>query len=193
MAAIRVTVSGSFRRHMSAIQHAVYDLTDAGAHVLSPADPRVVDAFGEFLFVASDRQRSVRLVQSRHLVAITESDFVWLVAPDGYVGPSAAMEIGFALARGVPVYSGTPLNDLTMRQFVSVVPGIVTALDRIRHPSQPEQAQPLLLEPHFALDEAHAHLESIGALLLGSVSESPETAPEVQAAARALRSSIRGL
>jgi hypothetical protein len=69
---LNVTVSGSFRRAMSAVQDAVYRLTDAGALVLSPADPRVVDEFGEFLFVASDRVRAIRLVQSRHLAAIKE-------------------------------------------------------------------------------------------------------------------------
>src|SRR6266545_2562945 len=76
------TVSGSFRRAMRQVQEAVYALTDLGVMVLSPADPRVVDELGAFLFVASDRLRIVRLVQQRHLQAISMSDFLWLVAPD---------------------------------------------------------------------------------------------------------------
>src|SRR4051794_10477549 len=78
---IKATVSGSFRRAMADVQDAVYGLTDLGVEVLSPADPRVIDAFGDFLFVASDRARVIRLVQSRHLAAIQTSDFLWLVAP----------------------------------------------------------------------------------------------------------------
>jgi len=35
-----------------------------------PSDPRVVEAIGPLLFVASDPHRSVRLVQDRHLAAI---------------------------------------------------------------------------------------------------------------------------
>src|SRR2546421_8220573 len=94
---VTATVSGSFRRAMAAVTDAVYALTDAGVRVLSPADPRIVDQFGDFVFVASDRARAIRLVQTRHLAAIDASDFVWLVAPEGYIGQSAAMELGFAV------------------------------------------------------------------------------------------------
>src|SRR5712692_6595897 len=91
---IRATVSGSFHRGLDDVQAAVASLIDAGVEVLSPADPRIVDAFGEFLFVASDRQRKIRTIQDRHLAAIAASHFVWLVAPDGYVGLSGSLEIG---------------------------------------------------------------------------------------------------
>jgi hypothetical protein len=76
-------VSGSFHRHMEGIASAVRELSSLSIRVLSPADPRVVAAQGEFLFVASDRVRSVRLVQDRHLESIRAADFLWLVCPDG--------------------------------------------------------------------------------------------------------------
>src|SRR4051812_4984387 len=115
------TVSGSFRRAMSAVQDAVYRLTDAGARVLSPADPRVVDQFGDFLFVASDRVRAIKLVQNRHLAAVEASDFLWLVAPNGYIGQSGAMELGFAVSVGTPVFSSEVPADLTLRQYVTTL------------------------------------------------------------------------
>src|SRR5436305_1073674 len=99
---LRATVSGSFHRHMPAIEAAVGELWAKGVEVLSPANPQVVDFRGEFLFVASDRLRSIKLVQDRHLEAIGQSDFVWLVCPDGYTGPSACLEIGYARCAGVP-------------------------------------------------------------------------------------------
>src|SRR5713226_8277433 len=126
----RATVSGSFRRAMRQVQEAVYALTDMGVHVLSPADPRIVDRLDSFLFVASDRLRSVRLVQQRHLFAISESDFRWLVAPDGYVGTRAASEVGYAVACGVPVLSTAVPMDVTLREFVTVVPDMKSALVR---------------------------------------------------------------
>ena len=101
---LKATVSGSFHRHMEAISAAVYELAAHSVRVLSPADPRVVAAQGEFLFVASDRVRSIRLVQDRHLESIRSADFLWLVCPDGYVGQSASMEIGFAAGAGVPSF-----------------------------------------------------------------------------------------
>src|SRR4051812_21571028 len=110
---VRATVSGSFHRHLAKIEEAVAALHDSGIKVLSPSDPRVVDSEGEFLYVASDRVRSVRLVQDRHLDAVGASDFLLLVCPDGYVGSSAALEVGFAAAHDVPVISKTAPADLT--------------------------------------------------------------------------------
>src|SRR5271156_1931883 len=100
---LTATISGSFHRHMEAITSAVHELAALSVRVLSPADPRIVAAQGEFLFVASDPVRSVRLVQDRHLESIRAADFLWLVCPDGYVGQSASMELGYAAAFDVPV------------------------------------------------------------------------------------------
>src|SRR5271154_3580069 len=102
---LKATVSGSFHRHMPAIYKAVGSLREIGIDVLSPSDPRVVDHLGEFLFVASDKLRSIKLVQDRHFEAIRCSDFLWLVCPDGYVGPSASAEIGAAHVAKTPIYA----------------------------------------------------------------------------------------
>jgi hypothetical protein len=162
-APITATVSGSFRQAMAAVQDAVYALTDAGVQVLSPADPRVVDQFGDFLFVASDRVRAINLVQDRHLAAIQASDFVWFVAPDGYIGLSGAMEIGHAVAAGTPVYCTEVPMDLTLRQYVTVVPSIADAVKRtrdLRRRRDTKRArQTLLLDPVTVLADAHAELQ----------------------------------
>lgn len=60
---LSTTVSGSFHRHLAEIGAAVAKLRGFGVEVLSPSDPQVVDEIGPFLFVASDRHRSVRLVK----------------------------------------------------------------------------------------------------------------------------------
>jgi hypothetical protein len=162
---IRGTVSGSFRRAMSAIEDAVYALTDAGVRVLSPADPRVVDQFGDFLFVASDRVRAIKLVQSRHLAAIAASDFVWVVAPEGYIGQSGAMEVGYATAVGTPVYCSEVPIDLTLRQYVTTLSGPQEVLAELaRRRRQPAHAAPpasVLLDPLDTVELAHDHLEQI--------------------------------
>jgi len=119
---LNATVSGSFRRHMEAITAAVYELAKRSVRVLSPADPRIVAQQGEFLYVASDPVTSVRLVQDRHLESIRIADFVWLVCPDGYVGQSGSMEIGYAAAAGVPIFASHDPTDLTLHQYVKVVP-----------------------------------------------------------------------
>src|ERR1700680_870288 len=125
---LKAAVSGSFHRHMAAIGAAVEELTSHSIRVLSPADPRVVAQQGEFLFVASDRVRSVRLVQDRHFEAIRAADFLWMVCPGGYVGQSASMEVGFAAAIGIPVFATRAPSDLTLREYVTIVHTLSEAL-----------------------------------------------------------------
>lgn len=175
---LTATVSGSFRQAMSAVQDAVYELTDAGARVLSPADPRVVDAFGDFMFVASDRVRAIRLVQDRHLAAIEASDFVWLVAPDGYIGLSGAMEIGHAASVRTPVYSSEVPSDLTLRQYVTTLASPSEALRRRRTASRRVSAADanVLLEPLVAVEAAHHDLDVIAGELTRAVQRSTSAA-----------------
>jgi len=166
MPMLLATVSGSFHRHMAAIAEAVAELTDLGVHVLSPADPRIVAAHHDFFFVASDKTRSVRLVQDRHLESITASAFLWLVTPDGYVGQSASMEVGYAVARGVAVYSTTLPSDLTLRQYVRQVPHVRAA---IMDSATIQEHRPLpgfLVDPLGSIGEAHDVLERMQSLLL---------------------------
>jgi hypothetical protein len=152
------TVSGTFRKAIDDVQRDVERLGDAGVLVLSPADPRIVDRFGDFVFVASDQVRHLRTVQARHLAAIEVSDFLWLVAPDGYVGTSAAMEIGFAVARRIPIYCAEVPSDLTLRQWVTVVEGIAGAVERHTGRSRAAPVENLLIDPGRAIQRSHDDL-----------------------------------
>ena len=158
---LKATVSGSFHRHMDAISTAVHELTAHSVRVLSPSDPRVVAAHGEFLFVASDRVRSVRLVQDRHLESIRSADFLWLVCPDGYVGQSASMEIGFAAGAGVQIFATSSPADLTLREYVTIVPTLAEAVQIVAGRARPMCAEGFLIDPHASIAEAHAILERI--------------------------------
>ena len=158
---LRAAVSGSFHRHMAAITAAVQELASLSIRVLSPADPRVVAHQGEFLFVASDRVRSVRLVQDRHLESIRAADFLWLVCPDGYVGQSASMEVGFAAAIGIPIFATRAPSDLTLREYVAIVPTIPDALRRAETSSRSRRREGVLIDPHASVEEAHKLLEKL--------------------------------
>jgi len=162
---LNATVSGSFHRHMGAITAAVHELAALSVRVLSPADPRIVAYQGEFLFVASDPIRSVRLVQDRHLESIRATDFLWLVCPDGHVGQSASMEIGYAAAIGVPILATQAPSDLTLRQYVKTVPSLATAVRMIAASPQRRRPEGILIDPHASVEKAHYILERIGAAL----------------------------
>ncbi len=162
---LKAAVSGSFHRHMSAIAAAVEELGEHSVRVLSPADPRVVAQQGDFLFVASDRVRSVRLVQDRHLESIRAAHFLWLVCPDGYVGQSASMELGFAAAVSVPIFAIHPPEDLTLRQYVKIVPAMASAIEVVNASSTSEKPGTLIINPHASIEEAHGILERIEAAM----------------------------
>jgi hypothetical protein len=181
---LAATVSGSFRRSMAAVQEDVRALSDLGVLVLSPADPRIVDKFGDFVFVASDRIRHIKSVQGRHLASIAASDFLWLVATDGYVGQSAAMEIGYAVAREVPIFASEVPLDLTLRQWVTTVHGPDEAVGivqaRHRDPARLDASTAegaALLMPDEAIQASHDDLVVAQGWLSARAGEtSPEAA-----------------
>lgn len=156
---IRVTVSGSFHRHMAQIADAVAAFGALGVEVLSPSDPRVVDADGDFLFVASDKLRSRRLVEDRHLEAIRASDFLWVVCPDGYTGASTSGEILAAAVLGKPVYSIHAALDITIGDYVETVATMADAVARAAKVQQalamPPVSNHVLLEPNSLLQSAY--------------------------------------
>lgn len=163
---LAATVSGSFHRNLSGVCDAVAALRENGVRVLSPADPRVVEEVGQLLFLASDIWRSIRLVQDRHLQAIANSDFLWLVCPDGYIGPSVSLEIGFALANNLPVYSQRLPDDLTLRHYVELVGDVREVVAAVR----PRRAKAvnlpsLLLDADVAIETAHYRLDTVATIL----------------------------
>lgn len=183
MSKISVTVSGSFRRHLPQVQDAVKELTQAGVEVLSPASPVVVDRIENFVFVASDSHRSPRLVQDRHLAAIQASDFLWLVCPDGYVGQSAALEVGYAVAQGIPVWAKDAPEDLTLKQYVGVLRNCTEAVKMARRLQRTTTTtkDALLLDPVSATEEVHRVAANLRALL---------TSPSGKSAGRALEERV---
>jgi hypothetical protein len=170
---LTAAVSGSFHRHMEAITAAVHELAERDVRVLSPADPRIVAQQGEFLFVASDRVRSVRLVQDRHLESIRAANFLWLVCPDGYVGQSASMEVGYAAAVGVPIFAMQAPTDLTLRQYVNIVPSLAAAVTTIRQAPYAHEPEGILIDPHASVEHAHGILDEIETTLTRATSNPP--------------------
>jgi hypothetical protein len=185
---LSAAVSGSFHRHMDVITAAVHELAALSVRVLSPADPRIVARQGEFLFVASDRIRSVRLVQDRHLESIRAANFLWLVCPDGYVGQSASMEVGFAAAVGVPIFALRDPSDLTLRQYVTTVVSLREAL-RIIGPNPQSRPGAVLIDPHPSIEKAHHLLERINSVLTSRNNSS--SAAQVYSDMENVRTSLR--
>lgn len=128
---IRCTLSGSYHKDRKGLRSAYSELTTCGCQVLSPH--RLEFDAEDTLFVrdrAEDKLSETDL-EGHHLLSIKQSDFLWVHAPNGYIGTSTSMEIGFAFANNIPVFSSDAIEDVTLRHFIRTVPSVYRALESI--------------------------------------------------------------
>ena len=59
-----------------------------------------------------------------HYAAIDESGAVYFLTPDGYMGTSCKIELGYAIAKNKPVYFSEPTSDIGLdcyvKEFISL-------------------------------------------------------------------------
>jgi NTP pyrophosphatase (non-canonical NTP hydrolase) len=113
-----VVISGTYRKDHEGLRRAYEELQGLGCKVLSPTSVDIVREVDGFVFMQGEEHSLPENLELRHLNAIQEAQFVWLHAPEGYVGVSAALEVGFARAIGIPVYSRTHVSDPILATFV---------------------------------------------------------------------------
>lgn len=122
----RAVLCGSYTRDRAGLFRVYDELVVTGCQVLSPRRMQFDNA--AFVRDAAEQGISPQAIEACHFSAICQADFVVLHAPDGYVGLSAAMEIGFATAQKCPVFSRTAPQDITLRGLVNVVPSVYDVL-----------------------------------------------------------------
>jgi len=98
----RVTISGSYHKHLDRILAAREKFLELGVEVLRPRTDEVAAVNEDVVLLAGDAPE-VAAVQDAQLGAIEESDLLYVVNPGGYVGPSATFEVGFARRQKTPV------------------------------------------------------------------------------------------
>jgi len=116
---IKATVSGSFSKFKDKIDLAIEELEDLGVEVLSPDKGwlyipkyrvlRITESLG-LRPLPSEKDMSLKQIEDEHLRSISNSDFLYVVDPDGYVGEMVSFEMGFAWAADVPVFSMEQIN-----------------------------------------------------------------------------------
>ena len=116
-----VVISGTYRKDVEALRRAYEEFLDLGCNVLSPSSVSIVSEHDGFVYMKGEETEAPDRIEARHLNAIQKANFVWLHTPEGYVGPTAALEVGFAHAAGVPVYAREAPNDKVLQSFVRVI------------------------------------------------------------------------
>jgi hypothetical protein len=108
---LKCAVSGSFDKAKSEIDKVIDEFTDLGVTVLAPdkgwlyKPPTRIYQPNIHRSLPSEIGMSPRQIEDSFLDAVRNSDFLYVIAPSGYVGTMVAIEIGAAITCGVPVYS----------------------------------------------------------------------------------------
>jgi len=138
-----VVLSGSYRRNVEGLRLLHQELQDLGCVVLSPRSVEPAAEANGFVFMRGEETETPKRIELRHLEAIEKASFMWLHAPEGYVGLSASLEVGFAHAQGVPVFSRDTVKDSTLSSFVKQVDSPSTAMASLSGGSAPVPASNL--------------------------------------------------
>ncbi len=95
-----VTLSSSFRKHLDYILGVKEGLEIVGVTVLSPHFTKPKNPGEEFVVFTGEEGKSPLQLERHHLDSIEKSDALIVCSPNGYVGASALIEIGYAHALG---------------------------------------------------------------------------------------------
>lgn len=116
---LKCTISGSFRKHMEEIKCLFVAFTELQCEVLSPRNTKVVGQSEEFVLLEGDAGCS-KHIQKNHFDAIRNSDFLYVVNPDGYCGNSTILEIGYAIKCDIPVFCMVYPKEPVIAEFTQV-------------------------------------------------------------------------
>lgn len=116
-----IVLCGTYRKDIEGLRRAFEELKDLGFNVLSPSNLDIIKEKNGFVYMQGEETQTAERLELKHLDAIERARLVWLHAPEGYVGPTAALELGFAKASGIPVFATCAPVDEAFRSFVKVV------------------------------------------------------------------------
>lgn len=105
---------GCTMKYRSLVRDTVAQLSELG---LEPMFPNL-DYNHENSDKADTPEEKKRLAME-HYAAIDKADVVYLITPDGYMGTSCKLELGYAVARNRPIYFSEPTKDPALDCYVS--------------------------------------------------------------------------
>ena len=120
----KVCLCGSFRfyNHMNEIGKY---LTEKGITCLIPQPFEFRDQnqpcyFEDKWSLLTNQDKLIlsRKAEKQYLEKLESADVVYVVDPNGYVGPSVLFEIGYAVAKGKVVYSLEPIQEYSVMSLI---------------------------------------------------------------------------
>jgi len=162
-----VAIIGSFRQHYDGVCRAWRLFTDLGLEVTSPKGAPIIKIGIPFVRFTSDREKwTDPMVQTVALHRILRAEFVYVVAPRGYVGRTTCYEVGRIIQAQRPLYLSQQPADLPIK----VPAGHILSLREIAKLLRAGKFRPQPM--YFAAKGRHLALER--ELLLGNYCDDDE-------------------
>ena len=126
----KAVLSGSYHRSPEVLRRLFRELEATGCRVLSP----IMLDFDSSQVARTIREQdlSTHELEAFHLRAIRDSDFILLHAPDGYVGVSAAYELGYASALHIPCFCFEAPSDEMLASRLTQVTSVFEILEQLQ-------------------------------------------------------------
>ncbi|MEK7499671.1 MAG: nucleoside 2-deoxyribosyltransferase [Patescibacteria group bacterium] len=105
---------GSSMRFRDVVKATIKCMNELGLQPLCPN----VDQISENRDVADSPETKKRLALE-YYEAIEKCDAVYFIVPEGYIGTSLKIELGYALALKKPVYFSEPTKDIAIDTFAA--------------------------------------------------------------------------
>lgn len=135
----KIVVCGSFHKDADGLRRLFKELEVCGCRILSPVSLDFTDLSDAVVSTNNENDLSIGELEKYHLRTIRDADLVWLHAPEGYVGISAAYEIGYANALQKPVFCFTKLADEMLQTRVIGAKSVFEGLEVSKITFQTEQ------------------------------------------------------
>ena len=104
---------GCSMKYRSLVKEVVNNMKETG---LTPLFPNL-----DYSENNSDEANTIsekKRLAMEHYNAIDEADVVYLITPNGYMGTSCKLELGYAIAKNKPIYFSEPTNDIGLDCYV---------------------------------------------------------------------------
>src|SRR5262245_26521855 len=99
----QVVICGTYHQDHAGLVRIFRELQATGCRILSPLSIDFVDTTAPVVKSATEYDMPIFDLQAFQLRAIRDADFIFLHAPNGHIGLSAAYELGYAQALKKPV------------------------------------------------------------------------------------------
>ncbi len=126
---LSTVISGSFRKHLPQISLLKKELEQCCVSVLSPTGDLAINPDEEFIILNSDPVSHPKLLQDSVFAKIRQSTFLTVANVGGYLGKAAVLEIGYAIAIGISIYTLESVEDPNLRPYCRPLQEIFPNLD----------------------------------------------------------------